>query len=471
MRPTLPTVVARIGAVMVATVSATLALGADQPRDFAKTMPLTTAGAQSHFELAVPPEVYEGVVHADLADVRVFNGAGEAVPIALRPRAPLREAPPSLVVLTPFALRGNTASGVDAAIIRLERRGDQLKLEMKAANATAKEVLLGYLVDTSHLKQAVRSFRFELEGTQDVSTALSIQASDDLRSWQPVADHAPILRLEAGGQRLVQDRVEFPARAVRYWRIVFPAPRGPVALKAVIAELVEGTLEPVRHRREIIGAPAPDRPGDVLFDARGQFPIERVRLIAPEVNSVAMIEVFSRAKPTEPWITRARGTVFRLLKDGVETASTAMPVPNITDRYWLVRVDQRGGGLGAGVPSLAIDWQPHHLIFVARGQGPFQLAFGSAIAQSSMMSFDAMVPVASTTESAAGKIAPVPSAVFAKAEPGIAALMAGDRARAQPFPWRTWALWVSIVAAVAMLAWMAWRLTRQLKASAPAESP
>ncbi len=440
-------------------------VAAEGPNDYAMAMPLTVNGAHSHFEFAVPAAVYEGVVHADLADVRVFNATGGAVPTALRPRAPLRLAPPSLIALTPFALRGNSASGVDAAMVRIQRRGDQLTLEMHGGNASPAETLLGYLIDTSKIKQSIRSLRFDLDGTSEISTAARVEASDDLKSWRTVADNMPILRLEAGGERLVQDRVEFPARAAKYWRVVFVAPRPAVPLKAVIAELVEGPVEPDRDQREFAGAPVPDRPGDFIFDTKGQFPAERVRIIAPQINSVAMVEVLSRAKASDPWVSRTRGTVFRLSKEGVESTSAPSPVPVTSDRFWLIRVDQRGGGLGPGVPGLALEWQPHRLIFVARGESPFQVAFGNVTAKSAMLPLDAVLPAAAVTQPGAAES--VPATAVAMAEPGSVRAIAGDVARTPPFPYRTWALWASILAAVAMLAWMAWRLTRQLKASAP----
>ena len=59
---------------------------AEQPHDFAYGIPLQTSGQDALQELELPRAVYEGVVHPDLADLRVFNGAGEVVAHAFRPR-------------------------------------------------------------------------------------------------------------------------------------------------------------------------------------------------------------------------------------------------------------------------------------------------------------------------------------------------------------------------------------------------
>jgi Protein of unknown function (DUF3999) len=68
---------------------------AEQPRDFAYGIALETSGQDALQQLEVPRAVYEGVVHPDLADVRVFNGAGEArsTSRSARSRSSCRPAP------------------------------------------------------------------------------------------------------------------------------------------------------------------------------------------------------------------------------------------------------------------------------------------------------------------------------------------------------------------------------------------
>ena len=78
---------------------------AEQPRDFAYGIPLQTSGQDPLQQLALPRAVYEGVVHADLADLRVFNGAGEVVAHAFRPQATTTTEKPRPLPVTLFAIR------------------------------------------------------------------------------------------------------------------------------------------------------------------------------------------------------------------------------------------------------------------------------------------------------------------------------------------------------------------------------
>ena len=54
-----------------------------RPEDFAYRTVIDTNGAGPFHQLALPLAVYEGVTSAGLADLRVFNGQGEALPYAL----------------------------------------------------------------------------------------------------------------------------------------------------------------------------------------------------------------------------------------------------------------------------------------------------------------------------------------------------------------------------------------------------
>ena len=62
------------------------ALAAEQPADFAYGAVIDADGSEALYEVVAPVTLYEGVARADLGDVRVFNGAGDAethfVPVA-----------------------------------------------------------------------------------------------------------------------------------------------------------------------------------------------------------------------------------------------------------------------------------------------------------------------------------------------------------------------------------------------------
>jgi len=97
----------------------------------------------------------------------------------------------------------------------------------------------------------------------------------------------------------------------------------------------------------------------------------------PQSNAVASLDVLSRSKPADSWRRVTAATVYRLVREGDELTSADIEVASTADRYWLVKIDQRGGGIGGRPPGLSAGWVPHRFVLASRGTGPFQLAYGS----------------------------------------------------------------------------------------------
>jgi hypothetical protein len=446
-------------------------------REFSAGVSLATDGQQPLYELAVPRVVYEGVVRADLGDIRVFNGAEEIVPHAFRARLESKRREPTVVALPAFPLHGAEMQRGDGIQARVERDGDKFRFEMTQQVPGKAERILGYVLDTSALEVPIRALRFDAsQWPATTATSVRIESSDDLRSWGIVARDAPIFKLEAAGQQLRQDRVELGPRKAKYWRITWLGQRRALEIGTVTAELAEGPIEPAREWKELAVQAANAKPGEYLFDLGGQFPIDRVRLALPDANTVAVVELLTRARAADPWRSIARASAYRLTQDGTEVTSSPIAVPATTDRHLLIRVDQRGGGLGQGVLAASIGWVPHRLVFVARGNGPFQLAFGHAHAAPSGYQVETLIPGFNTEQEreTAKTNAGTPVARVSSVGPATVAgpvrAIAGEAAKQPSTPIKLWALWASIIGGVAVLAWMAWRLSRQMSAPSAASA-
>ena len=61
------------------------------PDDFAFGLKLPLPGPSALYELSLPQQVYQGVTRPDLSDMRIFNRAGEEVPMAFRAPPPDRK--------------------------------------------------------------------------------------------------------------------------------------------------------------------------------------------------------------------------------------------------------------------------------------------------------------------------------------------------------------------------------------------
>ncbi|MGH7344591.1 MAG: DUF3999 domain-containing protein [Candidatus Rokuibacteriota bacterium] len=443
---------------------------AEQPRDFAFGIPLQTSGGDALQQLALPRAAYEGVVHADLADLRVFNGVGEVVAHAVRPRTTTTKEKPRPLAVPLFPIRTDAVTGVAGVELHLEQRGNRTVVDVRTRDGRpARDAkLVGYLADARALDAPLRAVALELPAVADqVFTRVTIEASDDLRQWILLASGAPVVRLSSGGARLEQLRVEVPARRAKYLRVSWPGRGVSLELAGLAVEPGEAVVDAPRQWKSLTGVPLTSTPGEHEFDLGGLFPVDRLRVALPEPNTVASLEILSRAKPADPWRHVTTASVYRLVRDGDELTNADLEVGARADRYWRVRVDQRGGGIGSGPLGLDVGWVPHRLVFASRGAGPFQLAYGSRDAKSTAFPIATLVPGYKGEE----------DLDLARAEtrataPGVAIGLAraaadpqrlgGDAVTRERVDWKRWTLWASLVLGVAVLGWMALRLGRQM---------
>jgi hypothetical protein len=170
-----------------------------------------------------------------------------------------------------------------------------------------------------------------------------------------------------------------------------------------------------------------------------------VTLLLPDTNTLASAEFSSRRGPRDPWHPIARMGVYRLAAPDGDLTNLPAEINVDRDRYWRVHLAAAGGQSSL---RLEVEWVPDEVTFLARGRGPFLLAYGSSSAttdQADLNQMPASVEIAPATLGA-----PVP-------------LGGPSRLSVQPppFPRKRVALWSVLVSAVLGLAWMAYRLVTQ----------
>jgi hypothetical protein len=449
---------------------------AERPQDFAYGIPLALDGREAFYQVEVPRAVYEGVVRADLGDLRVFNAAGEVVPHALRSRVTSGKASPAPAKAALFPLRTDAPAGIEGLDLRVEQAAGRtvVNLRTRDGKPAGGTTLVGYLADASVVDAPLCAAVLELPASAgDVTARVRLEASDDLQRWTTLAPGASVLRLAAGGERLEQLRIEFPARKAKYLRLTWPGRPAPLELAGLAVEPGETVVEVPRQWHELPAVPLKDKPGEFEFDLGAQLPVDRLRIALPQTNTVAVIEALARAKPADPWRPVTRATVYRLNREGEELKSPDVTIGATADRYWLVKVDPRGGGIGGGQPLLGAGWVPDRLVFAARGEAPFQLAYGSRDAKPAAFAIAMLIPgykddASLDLRSAQPAARPAAIAIGA-AQTAAPQPLGGEAATRERIDWKRWVLWGSLVLGVAVLGLMAFRLGRQM--SKPAGPP
>jgi len=314
-----------------------------------------------------------------------------------------------------------------------------------------------FILDASRVERPVAGIELSWnESAGNYIGTAQVAMSDDLEHWTPHASGA-VATLRTGGETVERRLIEFPAVKAKYYRLTLLPDKNMPLLTGAMARLAPTVTTPER-RRLAIQSEVIRKPGnDYLFDTSGHLPVDRLSLIFPEANTFVRVTFSSRPDGKAPWQIRQRGLLYRLAQGDTKLATAPLELPATTDRYWLVHIEEKGGGLGRGAPQLEIGWLPHRLVFVARGPEPFLLVFGSAREGQCNLRDDTLL--SSLQERQQNSIQPA-SATAGPAETlgGNAALRPGIA----PATWKRWLLWGALILGVAMLAGMAVMLYREM---------
>jgi hypothetical protein len=448
--------------IAISVVVALPALAQERPQDFNYSAPISAEAAASHYRLTLPTEAYRGAARRDLGDVRIFNAAGESVPYAFA----LRELPrPRATVQSVriFPLYGDEAKGLEGTTVRVARsaRGSVLGVSVTDQPGPSRRRLLGYLLDPGETKIPKDALVLDWDAAEGFSGHAQVEGTDDFKQWQSVAESAPILALQHEGASLERSRVELGGTRARYLRLALTGVPRRFALKAVRLELRPETPQPARAWLTVAGV-AGKANGEWLFDSDGHFPVDRVRLQLPEPNTVAQVQLLSRERVDDRWRPAAAGIAYRLTGDAGDVVSPELHASSNSERYWMLRADQKGGGLGTGEVRLEIGWLPHELVFAARGAPPFALAYGNDKVKPGAAPLAMVLPQRPDGTTPSAPAAAV-GAIAARSDTSFAAQpLRFVRELTERRDVRKWLLWSALVAGVLVLAWMALRLLRDL---------
>jgi hypothetical protein len=448
---------------------AALAAGQRLP-EFTHSAALALEGAGAIYALELPAEVHRGIARRDLGDLRVVNGAGEAVPHALvRQSRQEKRAAPALP-LAYFALRGVPGRPIENVAVRVERRPDGTVKALVATRdrKTSARKIVGYLIDASALSSALRELRFDWQAGAD-GTALEarLEASDDLRVWRDVGS-GPLLVLRHGEALLERRALAFAPQRAKYFRLSWRGAQPELELTGAQGLPVEETADKPRLWLRAEGF-AGAKPGEYVFELPRSIAVDRVRFELPQDNTVARASLFVQQRPTGPERAIASAVLYRMTHAGQKLVNPDLEIAPTAEPRWVVRIDARGGGLGSGLPAMQAGWLPYRLVFVARGEAPFRIVFGNEDAAPAAIAVQSLVPGYAPDKplpALEARLGEITKRELAKPT-GPEALSAYVESLDRKKLW----LWSSLVAAVLVIVAMAWRLIRQMPGPGESRNP
>lgn len=431
------------------------------PQDFAYALPLEFEVGGALYEFPLPAAVYQGAARPDLGDLRVFNGNDEVVPHVVR-RAPVAPLASSSVPLMFFPIYDESGARIDDLSLKIHRAPDGQIVGMESrGSARGGRRVVAYVVDAAALDRPLAGLELNwVAQADDGIFRLDVAYSDNLKDWRSAVRGAAVVRLQYAGHRLERQRVELPGIKARYLRLTWPQSDRALALTAVRGVPTQTAPVVSRDWRRLAAVRA--QVGEYFYDTNGVMPLDRVRVLLPDKNSLVNLRLDSRATPDAEWRLRASGLIYDLEIDARPLRQTEFGFAPAAERYWRIRLERRE--LGLGQPALEVGWSAHTVVFVAQGAGPYRLAYGSGRAEP--VDFNVGELLRPAPRDAGARLAPRP------VRAGAPQVWGGEPARRIPLAggWKIWGLWLALGLGVAGLGWMALRLIRQLK-QGPADRP
>jgi hypothetical protein len=445
-----------------------------RPADFAMQLPLTVSGNNGVVRLRLPLKVYEQARSADLADVRVFNAAGEVVPFALLPAETSSErvswrdsearlfpiygpATPTLIQQTPLE-------------VRIAANGALVSVQSRTATATSNP-LTALILDLGLPRdgEMLDSLQFS-QGTGDSYRAeLAIDRSDDLKWWDRVAQSRVDWLTGADAAQLVNDRIVMSGQGGRYLRIQWlegtPLPFARIAARWRSTQSV--TAEPL----QVMLAASPGKAdADLVYAAGPSMAATQIGLDLPTPNSVVPASIGfyrqGRSRQDPAFISIVNSTFYRLNHNGSERTSSRVQIVPQASAEWVVRAQN----FGAAMPTLVLRWHPSTLVFTARGvTGSDRNQFTLAVGADPQLAADWVGGRTSIGLVAPGfnaaELKDAEQAVAGQWAPPMAPQAVATKRTANRTPFlenRGLVLWVVLIAGTLLLAFMSWRLYRQM---------
>lgn len=443
-----------ISATVLSLLCSAPALAQEQPGDYAVQLPLTLAGEGPWYRLDVPMALHFAARYGDLRDVRVFNAEGQALAYALvAGQGESRDSQQEQAVKW-FPLYAEQGDSTAAPSLRVQRstNGTLIELLDQPDAAGQPALLRGWLLDASALQAPLVRLELDWADSQEGFQRFSIEASDDLQSWQSWGS-GQLARLSFDGERVEQRQVELPGRKARYLRLLWQSPLQAPQLKAasVRSQRIDSLPAPLVWSQPLAATRSAD--GHYLWQLPLALPLERLHVELSQANSLAPVRVSGRSDNKGSWQSLAQGLLYRLPENGVEIRQDELPLPGWAVQQLRLQVDERGGGLGSPPPQIKVALRATQLVFLQRGSPPYRLALGRAGAESAALPLTTLIPgyQPQRLQLLGTAAAHLQDDTLAQQEQ---AAVTGNN-------WKRWGLWLVLLLGVGLLALMAVSLLRR----------
>ena len=430
------------------------------PNDFAFGLELevdSTKGPVAQFQL--PAEVLKDAGHSNLVDLRIFNSAGNEVPmgiVALESSASdqRRER------VAAFPLELPNASGTDDVTIEVQRDAQGVITAMHAAPRNQPQNQSALILVAAHLDQPYRAVKLEWQTPpKSFVHAVSLEASDDLRNWQTLADDWVIAHINRGSKIIRHDRYSLSPTTAKYLRIRFTSNDNlPEIRTALLDTSTRRTVLPLTWS-DIELKPVAGTEGRFEFSIPSAQVSRKLHVLTSVENAYSRVKIERYRPDDERWEMVGTTAVYRLNYPAGEVLNEPIGIGHRRPHRWALEVPEGGAELDGVPPTARVGWASQLVAFVARGDGPYTLAYGHLKDAKRARDARMLLRELGVSDELTPEGFELPKAQV------VRAVTLGGSARLTPQPepidWQRIVLWSVLLGAVVVLLAMARQLLRE----------
>ena len=356
--------------------------------DFAFGSEIEIIDNKSVVDVILPEDVYQVTKSNTLTDLAVFNSKGEVVPhILVTPESKVIDKSLPSEDLTLFPVYGAKNSESNFSNIKISTAKDGTIVEIQSSNKTnkkdkSKKTVVGYLIDATKIKNKIEKFQLSLDGVQDnYFIKVILEGSQDLKNWNAIESDAVLAKFEVKNEKLKKDEVQLSGSAFTYYRISWPSTSDEIKLssvKAVFSTKKERVEELQWKAVSGIKTPAVNDQLIYQYDVGGYYPVSAIKVQFADQNSIARVSIEAANDEKGAWSHIQASTFFTVIKEGAELSNLKVNFSDRQFRFWRLHLNSNLAGVGSSFPDITFGWRPNIVRFLARGEGPFTLAYGSS---------------------------------------------------------------------------------------------
>ncbi|WP_137939145.1 DUF3999 domain-containing protein [Chitinivorax sp. B] len=426
------------------------------PATFEAQAPIQLQGNGPYYRLTLPMQAMLAAHDPTLADLRMTNASGENIPFSLIRQSGHNEQQQLHASLTPFPLHGDASNANEPLTVQVERNtsGTIVRVEQGQSQETKAAPIIGYLLDASKIDTPLISLDIEWDAAVTGFQRIEIQGSDDLQHWRSLTD-GQLARLEFNGQRISQQRIELNGTKARYLRLLWRAPANAPSLSKVSLRYGDQAWQPAPTVWSPPMQATRSAQNELTLNLPRAIVIDQLDIQLPQTNTLLPVHIAGKYDTKQPWATLTNGVVYRVQQGNSEWTHTQLALTGQPLRSLRIHADERSGGFGQTPPTLRIGSTAYQVIFLARGNPPYQLQIGQPSLKTTALPINTLVPGWGSSQAPA-----IDSAVLGTMQHTTEPTKQTAFGLAEQIDWKRAALWAVLLVGVGILGGMVWQLTR-----------